>query len=241
MREVLCKIVKRLGEAPALSGSLIEKRAEIADSLHKNLDSLKEKEIDAAGAVATERSKDGRPVFPNEAVRGAEILRRLKADSEYQNIREEADRLRLQLRKHDARIEETRQRHQSDSNVADMVSSMLRVGLKDEAAAVLAAYSDPQESASKESNSEKTSEDKDIPEKMDGDLETGVFHVLETRPGRREGTIRAYVEAQDGTRTALYAKNGAGQTLAAAIGKEVEAQYRRLDKGLYAVRVCPVA
>lgn len=239
MREVLCEIAKRLGEVPTSSGELIRKRAETSDSLYKNLDGMKEKEINVAGAVATERNGDGRPVFPNEAVRNAEISRRLKADTEYQGIQKEVDRLRQELRKLDAQIEETSQRHRSDSNIVNLVSSMLGAGLKDEAARILSAYAEgittPKTPIESSTSEMQQTRDKD------GDLETGVFLVLETRPGRNEGTIRAYVEAKDGTRTALFAKNGAGQTLATAIGKKVEAQYRRLDKGLYAIRVCPVA
>lgn len=247
MRDVLIDIAKRLGEAPALSGELVRKRAEISDALHKNLDTMKEREVEVAGAVAAEKNGDGKPVYPNEQARQAEIAKRLQADTGYQFVKGEVERLRQELRELDARIEEAGRRHRSDSNMAYLVASLLSAGLKQEAEDILAAYSDSTSgvAGAPEQNSRSEAEAKlqALPEASSSgseELETGVFRVLEARPGKSEGTIRAYVEGPDG-KVALYAKNGAGKTLAAAVGRTVEAKYRRLDRGLYAVQVRPVA
>ncbi|HHW43550.1 MAG TPA: hypothetical protein GXX25_07030 [Desulfotomaculum sp.] len=68
-------------------------------------------------------------------------------------------------------------------------------------------------------------------------LETGTFTVLEVRSGKSPGVVRAYCQAIDGTKHAVYAKNGAGQALAGAVGKTVEIKYRQGDRGLIALDV----
>lgn len=70
--------------------------------------------------------------------------------------------------------------------------------------------------------------------------QSGIFTVLEARPGKSEGTIRAYCQAEDGQKVAVYGKNGNGQALAGNIGKQVNIRFRHLDKGLFAVSVQPV-
>lgn len=67
--------------------------------------------------------------------------------------------------------------------------------------------------------------------------ETGTFTVLETRAGKSPGTVRAYCQAADGNKVAVYAKNGNGQVLAGAVGKTVNVKYRQGDKGLIALNV----
>lgn len=47
--------------------------------------------------------------------------------------------------------------------------------------------------------------------------ETGTFTVLEVRSGKSPGVVRAYCQAIDGTKHAVYAKDGAGQALAGAV------------------------
>jgi hypothetical protein len=239
MREILCDIAKRLGEIPTLSGELTKRRAGTSDSLHRNLDTMRGKEILISGEVAAERNRDGRAVFPNEAARQAEVARRLQADVEYQNVKADVDRLRQELRELDAQIEENGRRHRSDSNIVNLVASLLSAGMKDDAAVILAAYGG---TAFTVAPVQQVSGNIQAPQDTGDGLETGTFRVLEVRQGRKPETIRAYVEeCQDGTRVALYAKNGAGRTLAGAIGKIIRADYRRLDKGLYAVSVQAVA
>lgn len=241
-------IAKRLGEAPALCGELVRKRAEISDTLHKNLDSMKEREVQVAGAVASERNGDGKPAYPNEQARAAEIARRLNADTGYQFVKGEADRLRQELRELDARIEETGRRHRSDANMAYLVASLLSSRLKEDAEAVLEAYAEgavPAPAPAEEQGERGEPVDGQPngktppPHEQDG-LEVGTFQVLEARQGRSKDTIRAYVQGALG-KAVLYAKNGVGQVLASSVGKTIEAKYRRLDRGLFAVQVRPVA
>jgi len=80
-----------------------------------------------------------------------------------------------------------------------------------------------------------------VPEKSEEQVpagpRTGTFTVLEARPGKSPGTIRAYCQAEDGAKHAVYAKSAAGQTLAGAVGRQVEVKYRQGDHGLIAVSV----
>ncbi len=68
------------------------------------------------------------------------------------------------------------------------------------------------------------------------DLLTIKAKVLEARPSRSEGTIRAYVQTETG-KEVIYAKNGLGKRLAASIGEKVTVKAKQLDKGWYAVAV----
>jgi hypothetical protein len=67
--------------------------------------------------------------------------------------------------------------------------------------------------------------------------ETGTFKVLELRQGKNQGVVRAWCEGADGRKVAVFAKNGAGQALAGAVGKTVEIKYRQGDRGLIALNV----
>jgi len=77
-----------------------------------------------------------------------------------------------------------------------------------------------------------------IQQDQPGEEETaeGVFKVLEVRESK-PGVIRAFVEAEDGTKMAMYAKNGAGKELASSLGRTVAVMYKKLDKGLFALKV----
>ncbi|AEG58982.1 hypothetical protein Desru_0697 [Desulforamulus ruminis DSM 2154] len=69
------------------------------------------------------------------------------------------------------------------------------------------------------------------------EMESKVFKVLETRPGKSEGTVRAYCEARDGSKHAVFAKNGNGKKLLESIDKLVFVKYRPGNKGLIAFAV----
>lgn len=66
--------------------------------------------------------------------------------------------------------------------------------------------------------------------------ESGTFHVLEVRESK-PGVVRAYCQAEDGGKHAIFAKNGNAQALAGAVGKKVLVKYRQGDKGLIALNV----
>ncbi|MEW5934517.1 MAG: hypothetical protein AB1816_13150 [Bacillota bacterium] len=243
MRETLEAVAKRLGELPALAGELVRRRAEVSDALHKALDRAKEIEARVGGEVAAVKNGDGRPVYGNEAARAAEIAQRLTADRAYQEARTEADRFRRELAELDARIEETGRRHRSDANLAYLVASLIGAGLRPEAEAVLAAYAEgcatqtgilPEAVAP--GGAEPVQAEEPAPAKGD-DLLEGTFKVLEARSGKSPGTVRAWCEADDGTKVAVFGKNGTAKALSAAVGKRVTIRYRKLDKGLFAVKV----
>uniref|UniRef100_A0A7C2EI93 Uncharacterized protein n=1 Tax=Ammonifex degensii TaxID=42838 RepID=A0A7C2EI93_9THEO len=237
MREILCEVAKRLREAPDRAAELTLKRAEVSDALHKALDAVKQKEAEVAGAVAAEKNGDGRPLFPNEAARNAETSRRLQADAGYQAARAEVDRLRKELREVDSEIERVGRRHRSDANLAYLAANLLAAGMREEFEAMLAAYGTadraPQDKPEAKAEAEAKPEAKQ-------DVDTDTFKVLEVRPGKSEGTIRAYCEGESG-KVAVYAKNGVAKVLAGAVGGKVQVKYRKLDKGLFALEARPVA
>ena len=109
-----------------------------------------------------------------------------------------------------------------------IIAALVNAGLKTEAVKFLKMVSTKEETAAAKEESE---------DKEQKELLTGIFKVLEVRPGATEGTVRAYAEAQeDGSKVALYGKNGAAKTLSAAVGKTVKATYRPVDKGLFVVQ-----
>jgi hypothetical protein len=241
MKDILEAVAKRLGEAPALAGELVRRRAEVSDALHKALDRAKEIEARVGGEVAAVKNGDGRPVYGNEAARAAEIARRLAADREYQAAQQEADRLRKELAELDARLEEAGRRHRSDANMAYLVASLLGVGLRPEAEAVLAAYAEGWAAQVTETPPALAGESvapaqEPTSAKGEADLAEGVFRILEVRPGKSEGTVRAWAEGQEG-KVALFAKNSVAKALAGAVGRQVRVRYRKLDKGLFATKV----
>lgn len=249
MREVLAEIAKRLGEAPAAIGGLVRKRTEASDALHKALDTAEQIKAEVAGAVASERNAEGKPAFPNEQARLAEIARRLEADPGYRLAKEQADRLRAEVKEVEAQLEELGRRHRSDVQVAYLVASLLGAGLREEAEAVLRAYAEGCRAGTGETEPEKP-EAEGQPEvqpapaaeearKEDG-LEEATFRVLEARANER-GVVRAVVCVPGGEKAAVFAKNSAAKALLGAVGKEVAVRYRRLDRGLFAVQVRPVA
>lgn len=247
MREVLETIARRLGQAPSLAAELTRRRAETSDLLHRVLDRVKEIEVRVGGEVASVKNGDGKPLFANEAARNAEAARRLASDRAYQEARAEADRLRRELAELDARIEETGRRHRSDANLVYLVASLVSADMREVAEATLAAYAEgcaaqaaeamPQDAPGAPPAQAQESARAQEPAPAKGeDLAEGTFRVLEVRPGKSEGTVRAWVEGSEG-KVALFAKNSVAKALAGAIGKEVRVKYRKLDKGLFATKV----
>lgn len=239
MREILCEVAKRLGEAPDRAAELVLKRAEVSDALHRVLDSIKQKEAEVAGEVAAERNGDGKPKFPNEASRNAETARRLQADASYREAKAEADRLRAELREIDAEIERAGRRHWSDANLAYLAANLLAAGMREEFEAVLKAYAGAPAGAEAEAEAKAEAKAEARVEAGGNGLETGTFRVLEARANEK-GVVRAWCEGPEG-RVAVFAKDGAAKALSGAVGKRVTVRFRRLDKGLFAVSAEGVA
>ena len=239
LRECLVDITARLAAAPTEAARLVKERGEASDAFHRALDALKELEARVAGEVAAERNGDGKPKYPNEASRNAEIARRLAADQDYQALKAEADRLRLQVRELDARIEEVSRRHRSDCRMADLATALLSAGLREEALAVLEAYAQGLVGRGEESAEAQVQANAQGQDNTQDGLAEGTFKVLEARANEK-GVVRAWCEGPQG-KVALYAKNGAAKALQGAVGKRVKARYRALDKGLFAVAVEVIA
>jgi hypothetical protein len=70
-----------------------------------------------------------------------------------------------------------------------------------------------------------------------GGSASGTFTVLEARETKTPGVVRAYCEAEDGSKVAVFGKNGSGQALAQAVKKKVQVEYRQGEKGLIALSV----
>lgn len=255
MKGVLEQVARRLGETPVLAAELTRRRAAVSDALHRVLDRVREIETRTGGEVAGLRNGDGRPVYANEAARNAEVAQRLAGDRAYQQARQEADRLRKELAALDARLEEVGRRHRSDANMAYLLASLLTVGLREEAEAALAAYAagcaapaetppleeaaipwDAPEALPAQAEKPVPAQQEPVPAKGESDLAEGTFKVLEARAGKSPDTVRAWCEGPDG-KAVVYAKNGVGRALMAAVGKRVTIRFRRLDKGLFATKV----
>lgn len=84
-------------------------------------------------------------------------------------------------------------------------------------------------------------EEKDLLKNSSG-LEVSIFEVLEVRPTKKEGTVRAFCKGPEGN-VAVYAKKGAAaDTLADAIGAKVETLYRKMDnRKLFAIKATKLA
>ncbi|MBO8128053.1 MAG: single-stranded DNA-binding protein [Peptococcaceae bacterium] len=114
---------------------------------------------------------------------------------------------------------------------------------KDETEETPAAPADRAETTRNESEKPKEEKPKpkekqEKPKREENPLETAELKVLEART-TQSGTVRAWCESGDGKKTAVFAKNGAGQMLLSAVGKRVSIQHRTLrDTGnLFAVTV----
>jgi len=239
MMRTLSEIVKRMGETPEKAGKLVRERGQAADALHKALDDAKSVEIRVAGEVAAQKNRDGKPVYVNAAMREFETARRLAEHKEYQELQGKIETYRNALRTLDAALESLRLRAASDQQVVALATALVNAGRVADAEAILGAYAGTD--ALKEQEAPKGQVPAEAPKTQANDgTETAVVTVLEARAGATQGTIRAYCEAPDG-RHAVFGKNGVGQTLAGAVGRQVEIRYRRGDKGLIALAAKVVA
>lgn len=244
MMEALNQIVCRLGQDPQIIAALVNERSLTSDQLHNYLDILREREIRLAGSVAERKKQDSSLVFPNQDLRAAETLRLLAADTEYQNAKTNVDKIRQQLRLLDAEIELSGRRNNADQKIIALVTTFINAGMQQEVHGILSAYlqEEPvfQDTQINESPVETNRSS------IGNGLKAGtnndkIFLVLEARPSKSPGTVRAFCEGSDGQKVAVYAKNGNGQTLLRCLGKKVKIECTPGDKGLIAYKVEPVA
>lgn len=231
MREILVEVVSRLGSVPDRAAELVRLRAETSDQLHKALDLQKQAEVQVAGQVATEKGTDGKPLYPNEACRNAEIQRRLNEMPDWKLSQGVVDKYRKTLRDLDAEIEAVQRRHRSDVALVGLVTALLNAGMTEDAEALVQAYAGNQNQQENRDEQEVLTEQP----KQDDGLEVITARVLEARNTKAD-TVRAYCETDKG-KVAVYAKNGIGTALLQAVGKEIMLQAKKLDKGYFAVKV----
>ncbi|KUK40540.1 MAG: Uncharacterized protein XD69_1412 [Clostridia bacterium 62_21] len=248
IREVIVDVVKRLGEAPEVAYRLAKQRGDVSDALHRALDRMRDIEARVAGEVAAERNGDGKPVYPNEATRNAETARRLAADRDYQAARNEVDRLRAGLREVDAEIERVSRRHRSDANLAYLVGALFQAGRPELAEAALAAYRQakpgPQPQEAPPPPEPTTGDPGGEPALPHDGPQVGMItcrlKVLEVRDTDRGG-VRAWCKTGFNGHTAVFARGQAAEALRGAAGKVIEVEGKKLDKGVYAVKVRAVS
>lgn len=126
-------------------------------------------------------------------------------------------------------------RFKADTTILAAVTALFSGGRVEDAEALLTAYA-----AKLSPETETPTVEEKQPKKTNG-LETGTFTVLEAKMTDR-GAVRAWCQKDDtGEKIAIYAKGDSGKTLASAVGAKVEAKYRKVDKGLFAVSVKEVA
>ena len=238
MREALISIGERLRELPGKIADLVVKKAEAAEQIRLKTERMKEIEIATANEVAAEKKADGKPAFPNETTRQAEAAKRLKSNPEYVTLEADMSVLKKFLLSVEKELEYSTRTFKADTTILSAVAALFTTGRTEDAEALLKAYTNKPDTVAPEQETPQDSPQE--PKKTNG-LETGTFTVLEAKMTDR-GAVRAWCQKDDtGEKIAIYAKGDSGKTLASAVGAKVEAKYRKVDKGLFAVSVKEVA
>lgn len=170
-------------------------------------------------------------------------------DQVLQKLQQELNDVRVQYAVAEATLEKVKAEQSGLISLVGLLTASIQAGkLKEttEIEAAIAKIIDP-ESLGLPKEKEEAQEgkiDNDMPqsslhgtETQGDEMESKVFTVLEVRNGKSEGTIRAYCEARDGSKHAVFAKNGNGKKLVDSVGKSVSVKYRQGDKGLIAFAV----
>ncbi|TEB04755.1 hypothetical protein Psch_03517 [Pelotomaculum schinkii] len=244
--------------AQKLSGEQIENLVvglhDARQMLHDILDAVKRREVLVAGQVASEKKG------ANEDLRKAETLKRLEHDGEYQSLKEKLQDARVNLAFAEAELEGEKAGHAGLVAMTGLVTAMVNAGQISDLENVEAVMSgmlgyvgQGNKTGQKVAGGIATSGNhqgqtlnaaakspvqgfSQPTAQEENDVESGAFMVLEARESK-PGTIRGYCQSSDGTKVAIYAKNGIGQTLARAVGGFVQVAFRRGDKGLIASSV----
>jgi hypothetical protein len=242
----------KLAQDLARSGERIENLviglADARQALHDTFEALKKHEVIISGQVASER-KNSQPAFPNEDMRKAEVVRRLETDPEYRELKERLQDARVNLAFAEAELEREKANHAGMVAVAGLLTALVNAGRIDDVERLVREVLDvggrsdkgPDQDSGKNNGLVSAGAVQACGQAAangpeDGELQTGAFMVLEARESR-PGTVRGYCQSADGSKVAVYAKNGPGQTLAGAVGGFVQVSYRRGSKGLIATSV----
>ncbi|AEG15167.1 hypothetical protein Desku_1587 [Desulfofundulus kuznetsovii DSM 6115] len=150
---------------------------------------------------------------------------------ELAKLREELNQARAEYAASEAKLEALKARHTGAVALANLLAAMVQAGKDTQALEAVVEKALGGEQAQPDQKAQP-----DGQTAVDG-TETGTFKVLELRQGKNQGVVRAWCEGADGRKVAVFAKNGAGQALAGAVGKMVEIKYRQGDRGLIALGV----
>jgi chromosome segregation ATPase len=154
---------------------------------------------------------------------------------ELAKLREELNQARAEYAASEARLEALKARHAGAIALANLLAACVQARKDTRAleASIEAALNGQAAQAQKPAQ-KAPAQNTQAQDAGDG-TETGTFKVLECRESK-PGVVRAYCEGPEG-KVAVYAKNGNAQTLAGAVGKQVQVKYRKGEKGLIALSV----
>ncbi|MEW6572873.1 MAG: hypothetical protein AB1374_04500 [Bacillota bacterium] len=238
------RLIEQAVSLPAEVENLIHQVAETKQRMHDLLQDRAKLEAQVAGEVANETNGDGKKKYPNEEARKAEIARRLQGNEIYRANEEAIRKAREAVVDLEARLDRSRYEHRTATALLNLLAAAIQAGRQDvEETVITRPAVDPEEQKA-EARKKFTEAVKGI---ANGDgtgangngsgLKEAKVTVLEARPGKSEGTIRAYCQMEGGEKVAVYGKNGTGKKLAAAIGEVVAVKFREMDHGWFAVAV----
>jgi BMFP domain-containing protein YqiC len=153
---------------------------------------------------------------------------------ELAKFHQELNQARAEYAASEARLEALKARHAGAVALANLLAAYVQAGKDTQAleAAVENALGGEQTPPAQQGQADSQPAQN---AQANGGTETGTFKVLECRESK-PGVVRAYCEGPEG-KVAVYAKNGNAQTLAGAVGKQVQVKYRKGEKGLIALSV----
>ncbi|MGO0122227.1 hypothetical protein [Desulfothermobacter acidiphilus] len=229
---MIAELVTELRVKPAnLESALLE-----LDALRVELAKLQEerslKELEILREVANELDENGKRRFPNEELRKTEAARRGKESQEIQALDGALAELKAKISVLEARIERLKWELRSASGLLNLLAAGAQAGNQQ----VLEAFGLRALAPEAETQDQRGEEVAATRGSAESDLEEGVFEVLETRRSDK-GVLRAWTEDEKGRKVAVFAKGGAAEALERAAGKKVKIRFRRLDKGLFAVKL----
>ncbi|MGQ9498612.1 MAG: hypothetical protein ACUVSP_10090 [Desulfotomaculales bacterium] len=134
------------------------------------------------------------------------------------------------------RLREADDRRLANVAVSGMVAALVNADALEEAQAVLNAY------AAREAVEPEPQPEPEQPQEGRGDRELDAYRlkVLEVRDTDRGG-VRAWCKTGFNGHTAVYAKGPEAEILRRSVGNLVDVEGRKLDKGIYAVKVRAVS
>ncbi len=244
---LLSGIIERLLTGPDRIAALISERADVSNAINSFLDIIQEREVSISGIVADRRKQDGSSVFPLAALRQAEICRMLKTDTSYQQAKNGASEAQCRLQQLDAALEKATRQNDSDNNMVALVTALISSGRGNVAEDTLKAYCQcPVGNAENAATpivveSSNANQPSVVGSEQNPQGGTAIVKVLEARTSNASGTIRAFCEMPDGSKVAIYAKNGYGQLLQKSQGNSVKVEYNVVKKGWFAYKVEPAA